>query len=409
MKKLSMLSILMAASTLLFSQTSLAAADCGEIVLGSAISLTGKYATNGVHAQKGYEYAITKIKEKGGVKIDGKCYNFKVIYYDDESKGDRGATLAERLISQDKVQYMLGPYSSGMTKAIAPVTEKYKIPMVEAEGASRSLFNKGYKYLFAVLSTSEQYLASAISLAAEKAKESGRSVSSIKVAIAVENDPFSLDIRAGVAEDAAKFGMKVVIDEKLPRDLSDMSAILTKVKLLKPDVLIVSGHSKGAATAVRQIGEQNIKVPMIAITHCEAADVTGKFGDAANDFLCSTQWSETLSYKDRMFGSAAQYEKGFKAAYPEYESKKVPYQTAQASAAVYVYMDAFQRAGSLEKEKVREALSATDMKTFYGGIKFSAAGNNIAKPMVLRQIQNGKYVVVAPSEFASHKLNWPRN
>jgi branched-chain amino acid transport system substrate-binding protein len=408
MKKLSMLSIMMAASTLLFSQASLAAADCGEIVLGSAISLTGKYATNGVHAQKGYEYAITKIKEKGGVKVDGKCYNFKVIYYDDESKGDRGATLAERLISQDKVQYMLGPYSSGMTKAIAPVTEKYKIPMVEAEGASRSLFNKGYKYLFAVLSTSEQYLASAIALAAQKAEESGRSLSSIKVAIAVENDPFSLDIRAGVAEDAAKYGMKVVIDEKLPRDLSDMSAILTKVKLLKPDVLIVSGHSKGAATAVRQIAEQNIKVPMIAITHCEAADVTGKFGDMANDFLCSTQWSETLSYKDRMFGTAAQYEKGFKAAYPEYASKKVPYQTAQASAAVYVYMDAFQRAGSLDKEKVRDALSATDMKTFYGGIKFSAAGNNVAKPMVLRQIQNGKYNVVAPSEFASHKLNWPR-
>jgi branched-chain amino acid transport system substrate-binding protein len=393
---------------LLFAQSSLAA-DCDEIVIGSAISLTGKYATNGVHAKNGYEYAITKIKEDGGVKIGDKCYNFRVIYYDDESKGDRGATLAERLISQDKVQFMLGPYSSGMTKAIAPVTEKYKIPMVEAEGASRSLFNKGYKYLFAVLSTSEQYLASAISLAAEKAKESGRSVSSVKVAIAVENDPFSLDIRAGVSEDAAKLGMKVVIDEKLPRDLSDMSAILTKVKLLKPDVLIVSGHSKGAATAVRQIGEQNIKVPMIAITHCEAADVTGKFGVAANDFLCSTQWSETLSYKDPLFGSAAQYEKGFKAAYPEYADKKVPYQTAQASAAVYVYKDAFERAGSLDKEKVRDAISATDMMTFYGGIKFSAAGNNIAKPMVLRQIQNGKYNVVAPSEFASHKLNWPRN
>jgi len=374
MKKLSMLSVLMAAFTLLFSQASLAA--CGEIVIGSAISLTGKYATNGVHAQKGYEYAISVIKENGGVMVDGKCYNFKVIYYDDESKGDRGATLAERLISQDKVQYMLGPYSSGLTKAIAPITEKYKIPMVEAEGASRSLFNKGYKYLFAVLSTSEQYLASAVSLAAEKAEEQGKSPSSVKVAIAVENDPFSLDIRAGVSEDAARFGMTVVVDEKLPRDLSDMSAILTKVKLLKPDLLIISGHSKGAATAVRQIKEQDIKVPMIAITHCEAADVTGKFGDAAND---------------------------------EYKSKKVPYQTAQATAAVYVFKDAFERANSLDKEKVRDALAKTDMQTFYGGIKFSDAGNNIAKPMVLRQIQNGKYNVVAPSEFASHKLNWPRN
>ena len=384
------------------------AEECGEIAIGSAISLTGKYATNGIHAKNGYEYAITKIKEAGGVKVGGKCYNFKVTYYDDESKGDRGATLAERLINQDKLEYMLGPYSSGMTKAIAPITEKYKIPMVEAEGASRSLFNKGRKYLFAVLSTSEQYLASAVALAAEKAKEAGKETSSVKVAVAVENDPFSLDIRAGVLDDAARYGMEVVIDEKLPRDLSDMSAILTKVKLLKPDLLIISGHSKGAATGVRQIGDMKINVPMIAMTHCEAADVTGKFGATANDILCSTQWAESLSYKDAIFGTAAEYEMGFKAAYTDYAKKKVPYQTAQASAAVYVYKDAFERADSLDREKVRDALAATDLSTFYGQIKFSPQGNNIAKPMVLRQIQDGKYNVVAPSAFASHKLNWPR-
>jgi branched-chain amino acid transport system substrate-binding protein len=281
--------------------------------------------------------------------------------------------------------------------------------MVEAEGASRSLFNKGYKYLFAVLSTSEQYLASAITLAAEQAVKEGKTASDVKVAIAVENDPFSLDIRAGVMEDAAKLGMKIIIDEKLPRDLSDMSSILTKVKLLKPDVLIVSGHSKGAATAVRQIGEMRISVPMVAVTHCEAADVVGNFGDFANDILCATQWAETLTYEDEIFGSAANYEQQFKVAYPEYKDKTVPYQTAQASAAVYVFADAFQRAGTLDKDAVRDALSATDLSTFYGQIKFSDAGNNIAKPMVLRQIQGGKYNVVAPSAFASHPLNWPRN
>ena len=69
---------------------------------------------------------------------------------------------------------MLGPYSSGLTKAIAPVTEKYKIPMVEGNGASRSLFNKGYKYIFAVLSTSDYYLRAAINLAAEMAQKAGK-------------------------------------------------------------------------------------------------------------------------------------------------------------------------------------------------------------------------------------------
>ncbi len=384
------------------------AAECDTIELGAAISLTGKYATNGQHVQNGYEFAIDKIAENGGVQVGDKCYNFDVIYYDDESKGDRAATLAERLINQDGVEYMLGPYSSGMTKAIAPVSEKYKVPMIEGSGASRSLFNKGYKYLFAVLSTSEQYLASAVTLAAEVAKENGKDPSDVKLAIAVENDPFSLDIRAGVLEDAAKYDMDVVVDEKLPRDLSDMSAILTKVNLIKPDVLVVSGHSKGAATAVRQIEEKNIQTPMIAITHCESANVTGKFGDAANDILCATQWAETLSYEDPIFGTAMNYQNEFQEAFPSYKGEPVPYQAAQSSAAVYAYKDAFERAGTLDNQAVRDAIADTDLMTFYGRIKFSEAGNNIAKPMVLRQIQDGEYNVVAPPKFASHDLNYPR-
>ena len=83
----------------------------------------------------------------------------------------------------------------------------------------------------------------------------------------------------------------------------------------------------------------------------------------------------------------------------------MPYQAAQASAAVLVWKDAFERAGSFEIDAVRDAIAATEMETFYGGIKFAPEGNNIAKPMVLRQIQEGAYNVVAPSEWASTKAN----
>jgi branched-chain amino acid transport system substrate-binding protein len=381
--------------------------DGDTIILGSAISLTGKYSSNGIHAQNGYELAVKRVNEMGGVKVGGKSYKFKVIYYDDESTPARGAQLAERLIQQDGVKFMLGPYSSGLTKAIAPVSEKYEIPMVEAEGASRSLFAQGYKYLFAVLSTSEQYLASSISLAAEIAKKNGKKPSDVKIAMAFENDPFSLDVRAGVVDDAKKYGMKIVVDDKLPRDLSDMSATLTKVKALKPDLLVVSGHSKGAATAARQLKEMDIRTPMVALTHCEAAQVEANFPDSAEGLLCPTQWAETLSYSDKYFGSAADYDKLFKETYSGYNS--VPYQAAQASAAVLVWKDALERANSFDVHKVRDAIAATDMETFYGRIKFSDAGNNVAKPMVLRQIQNGQYNVVAPSKWASHKVVYPRN
>jgi branched-chain amino acid transport system substrate-binding protein len=376
------------------------------IILGSAISLTGKYSTNGQHAKNGYDLAVERINAQGGVKVGGKAYKLKAVYYDDESTPARGAQLAERLIKQDGVKYMLGPYSSGLTKAVAPVTEKYKIPMVEAEGASRSLFTQGYRYLFAVLSTSEQYLASSIALAAELAEKSGKKASDVKVAMAFENDPFSLDVRAGVVDDTKKYGMKIVIDDKLPRDLSDMSATLTKVKAMRPDVLVISGHSKGAATAARQIKEMKISVPMIALTHCEAAKVVDKFGPSTNGFLCPTQWAETLSYRDDFFGTAAEYDQLFKSTYPDY--RNVPYQSAQATAAVLVWKDAFERANSFDTEKLRDALAATEMDTFYGKIKFSEAGNNLAKPMVLRQIQAGTFNVVAPSKWASHPVQWPR-
>ena len=403
MKQFSMKAITAVAAvstTLALGGNALAKVEGDTIILGSSISLTGKYATNGLHTQRGYDYAVKMINDNGGVTVDGKSYQLAVKYYDDESTPARGAQLAERLIQQDGVEYMLGPYSSGMTKAIAPVSEKFGVPMVEAEGASRSLFTQGYKYLFAVLSTSEQYLATAIDMAAAKSDDPSK----VRVAMAFEGDPFSMDVRAGVVDKIEQYGMQVVIDDQLPADLSDMSTTLTKVKALRPDILVISGHSKGAATAARQIDEMKVNVNMIAMTHCEAAKVQEKFPKASDGFLCPTQWVESLSKSDPMFGSASEWNAGFKAAYPSYTS--VPYQSAQASAAVYVWKEAFEAANSFDKDAVRDAIAATEMETFYGDIKFSENGNNIAKPMFMRQIDaSGTYNLVETAD----QLTYPRN
>ena len=385
------------------SSQALAKVEGDTIVLGAAVSKSGKYSTNGKHTMNGYNLAVERLNAMGGISVGGKKYKLRIIYYDDESRGARGAQLAERLINQDKVRYMLGPYSSGLTKAIVPVTEKYKIPMVEANGASRSLFTKGYKYLFAVLSTSEQYLASAIALAAEKAKAAGRKPNSLRVALAFENDPFSQDVRAGVIDDAKRYGMKIVVDGRLPRDLSDMKGILQKVKLVKPDILVVSGHSKGAALAIRQIAALRVNVPMLAMTHCDSAQVIKKYGKKAEFTLCASQWAPTLSYKDAVFGSAGDFAKTFKAKF----GYAPPYQAAESAAAVLVYADAFKRSGSFDTTKVRTALASTKMQTFYGNIRFDESGKNVAKPMVLFQIQDGQYKVVAPTKWASSKLRFP--
>jgi branched-chain amino acid transport system substrate-binding protein len=214
-------------------------------------------------------------------------------------------------------------------------------------------------------------------------------------------------VRDGVMDRIKHYHMKVVVDDKMPRDLSDISATLTKIKALKPDVLVFSGHTKGAITATRQMKEMGVNAPMIGITHCESADIIGKFGDAAEGILCPTQWAETLKYKDPLFGSAMDYNNAFLKAHPEY--KEVPYQTAQASAAIEIWADAFKRAQSFDTEKLRDTLAKTDMETFYGKIKFDKSGKNIGKPMVLRQVQDGKYVVVAPTKYAAEPLDFPRH
>ena len=390
--------------TLVSFTSSFAKVEGEYIVLGSAISLTGKYSSNGVHTQNGYNLAVERINKMGGVNVGGKSYKFEIIYYDDESNPKRAAQLAERLIKQDGVHYMLGPYSSGLTKAIAPVTEKYKIPMVEANGASRSLFTKGYKYLFAVLSPANQYLEVAIDLAVEK--NGGKPV---KIAMAFEQDAFSQDVRLGIVDAAKRTKSKIIIDDKLPKELNDMAATLSKVKAVKPDVLVVSGHTKGALTAVRQISEMKVDVPMLAMTHCDAAKLSKQHGKASEYALCASQWHKSLSYKDKFFGGGMKYAGDFNAKFG-YEP---PYQAAESSAALLVFKDAFERANSFDTKKVRDALAATDMQTFYGNIKFAEGGQNVSKPMVLFQVSCNddgskcENKVVAPTKWASAELVHP--
>ena len=375
-----------------------------KIILGAAVSLTGKYSSNGVHTQNGYNLAVERINSMGGVKVDGKSYQFEIIYYDDESNSGRAAQLAERLIKQDGVQYMLGPYSSGLTKAMAPVTEKYQIPMVEANGASRSLFTKGYKYLFAVLAPANLYLDVAIDTAVEK--NGGKP---IRIAMAFEQDAFSQDVRLGIVEAAKRTGSKIIIDDKLPKELNDMAATLSKVKATKPDVLVVSGHTKGALTAIRQISEMKVDVPMLAMTHCDAAKLSKQHGKASEYALCASQWHKSLSYRDKFFGGGMEYAADFKKKF-DYDP---PYQAAESSAALLVFKDAFERANSFDTKKVRDALAATEMQTFYGNIKFAPGGQNISKPMVLFQVicnddgSKCENKVVAPLKWASAELVHP--
>jgi branched-chain amino acid transport system substrate-binding protein len=197
--------------------------------------------------------------------------------------------------------------------------------------------------------------------------------------------------------------MQVVVDDKLPPELNDMSSALAKVRALKPDVLVVSGHAKGAVLAVRQVSEQRVDVRALALTQCDSAQIIEKFGKAAEYALCASQWDRSLSYSDKWFGTAESYAQTFEKAF----KYPVTYGSAESTAAVLTLVDAIERAGSLDRDKVRDAIARTDLMTFYGPIKFDSTGKNVAKSMVLYQVQNGKYMVVVPGKWANAKAIYP--
>src|SRR5512135_1645223 len=104
----------------------------GTIVFGAAVSLTGSTSNEGRYTKDGYETAKDAVNAAGGIQVAGKRYKIDIKYYDDASKADQTSQLVEKLITEDKVTFLLGPYGSAPTNTAAAIVEKYKMPMVEA-------------------------------------------------------------------------------------------------------------------------------------------------------------------------------------------------------------------------------------------------------------------------------------
>ncbi|MEA2666254.1 MAG: branched-chain amino acid transport system substrate-binding protein, partial [Candidatus Eremiobacteraeota bacterium] len=198
-----------------------AAAAGDTIVFGSAVSLTGSLTKEGHLTQEGYDFWKDYVNKHGGIKVGGKSYKVDIKYYDDESKPATAAQLAERLIDQDHVNFILGPYGSGTAFTVAQLVERKKIPMVEGNGAAEKIFSQGFKYSFAVLSPAKRYLEGVLEMAT-KQKPAPKTV-----AITAASDSFSQEVAQGAADWANAHGLKVVYNNKYPDTATDVSSIVS--------------------------------------------------------------------------------------------------------------------------------------------------------------------------------------
>lgn len=374
----------------------------GVITFGATVSITGPDVAEGHYALDGYQFYINTINKQGGLLIGGRRYRVALDYYDDQSQPARVTQLYQKLITQDDVDFLLGPYSSLLTSAAVAVAERYGTPMIAPHGAADSSYPPGDKYTFSIVSPAGDYLRGVLALVL------ARDPTVSTVALLGSDEPFSHEVLAGAASYAEQRGMRVVYEGYYPQQPSDLSGRLAQIKATRPDVLLVSGHLQDAILATRQAHDLCLSPRAVGLTvGPEMSDFEANVGAQGDYIFGATQWTSALTYHgDDQWGTPQNYANAFMRAFPTYT--EIPYQAAESTAALVVFQQALQAAGTLDPVAVRNALARTDMMTFYGRIRFDSRGINIYKPMVVTQLQpgGGNYTVF-PTDVAQRAPLYP--
>ncbi len=357
------------------------------IRIGASLSLTGTYAKLGKNQHEGYQLCEKDLNAKGGLL--GRRVQF--VVYDDQSMPATAVRLYEKLITEDKVDAIMGPYSSPVTEAAVNVTEKYKKVMVAPLAATTSIFKKGRKYIFMVISPAEVYLEGLVDMAAKRGLKT--------VAVVNEDTLFSKAAAAGAVEIVKKKGLQVVFAEAYPKGNTDFSALLTKVKAANPDVLAAATYFDDAVALTRQMKELNVNPKMFGVTvGGDLPEFYDTLKQNAEYIYGATQWEHTLPYP----GNHEYFE-----AYKKDFGHEPSYHSTAGYAGCLIYAEAVKRANSLDADKVREQLLKLEMRTPFGDYKVEADGFQVAHKMVTFQWQKEKKVTVWPDELAQGKPLFP--
>src|SRR5438105_5518187 len=368
---------------------SLVADAQGPVRIGASLSLTGTYAKLGKNQQEGYKLCEKELNAKGGVL--GRKVEF--VVYDDQSMPPTGVRLYEKLITEDKVDAVMGPYSSAITEAVVNVTEKYKKVMVAPLAATTSIFKKEprRKYVFMVVSPAEIYLEGVIDMGAKRGLKT--------VAVINEDTLFSKAAAAGAIDLAKKKGLQVVFQEAYPKGNTDFSAMLTKIKATNPDIIAAATYFDDAVAMTRQMRELNVNPKMYGVTvGGDLPEFYDTLKGNAEYIYGATQWEPVLTYPGNK-----EFFESYKAEFKHEPS----YHSAAGYAGCLIYAEGVKRAGSLEADKVREQLLRGEMRTMFGDYKVDQDGFQLAHKMVTFQWQKEKKVIVWPDDLAQGKILFP--
>src|ERR1700693_4308683 len=228
------------------------------ITLGAPLGLTGALTKESTLTQQGYTLLSDWINARGGIVVNNVKHPVVIKYYDDTSNANQSAVLMQKLITEDKAQFLLGPYGSAATATDAIVAETNQIPMVEANGAAQAIFNLGYKYTFGVLSPANKYLQGVIDMAATLTPKP------TTIAMLSADDAFSLEVANAINTYAPTKGMTVVLYKKYKNGATNLSAEVQAAKAANADIVLNSGHLTEAIAINKAAKEQKLNAKIFA-------------------------------------------------------------------------------------------------------------------------------------------------
>ncbi|MHB0768450.1 amino acid ABC transporter substrate-binding protein [Bradyrhizobium sp. 5.13L] len=386
---------LSAAVLALGAQLSVAAAE-DVIRFGAPLPITGALAPEAVKQQQGYDLWAEQANKAGGISVGGKKYKVQIVYTDYQSNTPRAVQATEQMISQDNVNFMFGAFGSGAAKAASTVSEKYKVPTLAATASSSQVYDQGYKYLFGTFTPND-------TLTTPLAKIIKTKVPDVKkVAILARNDLFPLAIAQEMEKSAKAEGYEVVYSEKYAIGTLDHSAALSQIKSLAPQWIFVTGYTNDLLLVRKQMVDQQMKAPVVTMIAGPAyQEFIDALGPAAENVSSAAWWHPAEQYDGKdIFGTTANFVKLFKAKY----NSEPDYGQASAALCGALFQMAIEKAGSLDRDKVRDELAKLDVVTFFGPVKFGANGQiNSLDPPVF-QLQGGKPVVLFPQAIKQGDL-----
>jgi branched-chain amino acid transport system substrate-binding protein len=357
------------------------------IVVGASISQTGRLAVTAAYVNQAYQIWVDDVNAKGGLL--GRPVMLKV--YDDKSDPGTGAKLYEKLVVDDKVDLVVGPYSTPVTAAASTVTEKYKKVMVAPMAAGDALWKRGYRYLIQTLTPSSLYYVGVVDIALDRGFKT--------VALFSEDSEALRVATPAVVELAQKKGLTIVHNEYFPRGTTDFSAILTRIKALRADVLICGCYEPESILSVRQSKELDYNPKLLFAGHGAAVSEFYKaLGKDAELALASDHWDPRMKTPGN-----AEFVERFKKKY----GREPIYHAAGTYGAMQVLEAAVRKAGSLDQDRIRQALVELDMQTIFGHYKVNETGAQVGKTAVIVQWQGGKKEIVWPGDTATANAMLP--